>query len=333
MVQNFFFRYDNANRNILLHFQQAWLIALFLLLTTACGKKDEAQSPTPPSSNAAPVSAQAAAPAETLDTQISLPQLLASAAVAFKENRLVSPAGNNAIEFYLSVKARDPDNVQSTQGLVDLFPLGVSRAEQEIVARNVEEAIRIIGLLDAASPESYTVSKLKARLAAAQTQIRRDEERLLQQEQAAQQQALAREQSATAAARIPVPPQTAVAERNNNPPDNSSRSVASTASPPIESEPAKPAGETRDAVLVRQVAPAYPTMAVRRRQEGWVEVRFSVGADGKVRDAQVVRSDPPRIFDREAMRAVGQWIFQPALVDGNPVSSSVSRRIEFKQSE
>lgn len=333
-TQNFFFRYNHANSSILLRFQHGWLIALFLLLTTACGKKDEAQPAAPQSSNNPSTLAQAPAPDETLDTQIPVSQLLTNAAAAFKENRVVSPAGNNAIEFYLSVKAREPDNVQSTQGLVDLFPLGVSRAEKEIADRNVEEAMRIIGLLNTASPESYTVSKLKARLAAAQAQIRRDEERLLQQEQAAQQQMRDREQAATAPARIPVSPQPAVAESNSNTSASSSRPPAtSTAAPLTENEPAKPVGETKDAVLVRQIPPVYPAMAVRRRQEGWVEVRFNVGTDGKVNDAQVVRSNPPRIFDREALRAVGQWIFQPALIDGNPVSSSVSRRIEFKQGE
>jgi len=42
-----------------------------------------------------------------------------------------------------------------------------------------------------------------------------------------------------------------------------------------------------------------------------VQVEFTVGTDGSVSGARVVRATPPRVFDREALAAVKRWRFQP----------------------
>ena len=94
--------------------------------------------------------------------------------------------------------------------------------------------------------------------------------------------------------------------------------------------PAKPVGETRDAQQVRITQPVYPQAAVRKRDEGWVEVEFNVMPDGSIANAHVVDSQPARIFDRAAVDAVQHWTFNPALRDGQPVQATLRRRIEFK---
>ncbi|MBA3487804.1 MAG: TonB family protein, partial [Lysobacter sp.] len=38
---------------------------------------------------------------------------------------------------------------------------------------------------------------------------------------------------------------------------------------------------------------------------------FTVDADGSVSNVRVVQSNPPRVFDREAINAVRRWRFQP----------------------
>src|SRR5690606_19535109 len=58
-------------------------------------------------------------------------------------------------------------------------------------------------------------------------------------------------------------------------------------------------------------APRYPPDALRAAQAGEVQVEFTVGADGSVSDARVVRADPPRVFDREAVAAGGRWALGP----------------------
>ena len=54
-------------------------------------------------------------------------------------------------------------------------------------------------------------------------------------------------------------------------------------------------------------------------------VEFTVATDGSVSSARVVRANPPRVFDREAVAAVKRWRFQPV---GNEVTTR--RTIGFK---
>ena len=55
-----------------------------------------------------------------------------------------------------------------------------------------------------------------------------------------------------------------------------------------------------------------------------------VAADGSVQNAHVTASEPSRVFDREAVRAVQQAKFEPKLENGQAVASTLRRRIEFK---
>jgi protein TonB len=82
--------------------------------------------------------------------------------------------------------------------------------------------------------------------------------------------------------------------------------------------------------LMQAAQPEYPTAALRKQQQGWVEVEFTVGVDGKVRDAAVVKADPPRVFDREAVRAIQRSSFSPAQDAGKPVEARTRRKIEFR---
>jgi periplasmic protein TonB len=82
--------------------------------------------------------------------------------------------------------------------------------------------------------------------------------------------------------------------------------------------------------VVTPSPPSYPSQAARNREEGWVEVEFTVTADGKVVGAKVTASDPARVFDREAIRSIEKTKFSPRLENGVPVSATVRRRIEFK---
>jgi protein TonB len=99
---------------------------------------------------------------------------------------------------------------------------------------------------------------------------------------------------------------------------------------PASAAPAPAAGNARAAQLLTRVNPVYPSDAARNRQEGWVEVAFTVGADGRVKDASVVSATPPRIFNAAALRAVQGWTFQPRVENGKPAEQSIRTRIEFK---
>jgi protein TonB len=81
--------------------------------------------------------------------------------------------------------------------------------------------------------------------------------------------------------------------------------------------------------LVR-IPAEYPTKAAAQGIEGYVIVRFTVTETGAVIDPEVLRSEPPRIFDRSAMRAVSGWKYQPKMQDGKAVRDQVFARIVFK---
>lgn len=83
--------------------------------------------------------------------------------------------------------------------------------------------------------------------------------------------------------------------------------------------------------LVESSAPDYPRRALSEGIEGTVDLEFTVGADGKVRDISVVKSEPRQIFEVAAVKAVSKWIFTPAMRDGQAIDSHQRQHIEFKQ--
>lgn len=88
--------------------------------------------------------------------------------------------------------------------------------------------------------------------------------------------------------------------------------------------------------IVRELTPLvripaeYPINALSRGIEGFVEMRFTVTETGAVSDPEVLRSDPPGVFDRAAIRAVLKFKYQPQIVDGNPTAVVTYTRLVFQ---
>ncbi len=80
-------------------------------------------------------------------------------------------------------------------------------------------------------------------------------------------------------------------------------------------------GKTGDRPTIRMFcpSPAYPTGPAARGIGGQVQVAFDVNRAGAVENARVVSSEPPRMFDRAALRAAGRCRFLPQTVDGEAV--------------
>jgi TonB family protein len=81
---------------------------------------------------------------------------------------------------------------------------------------------------------------------------------------------------------------------------------------------------------VRRVAPGYPKHAVRANLEGFVEFSVTIAANGSVADAEILRSEPPGVFDQSAQTAIRKWKFKPKLEDGKPVEAHGFQRIDYK---
>jgi bla regulator protein BlaR1 len=65
------------------------------------------------------------------------------------------------------------------------------------------------------------------------------------------------------------------------------------------------------------VPPVYPERAKSARIEGNVELQYSIGDDGSVRDIKVLRAQPKGVFDAAALAALSQWRFEPSRDDAN----------------
>lgn len=81
---------------------------------------------------------------------------------------------------------------------------------------------------------------------------------------------------------------------------------------------------------VREVPPVYPREAERQRLSGWVDVEFTIAADGSTQDLEVRNAQPQRTFDQAAIDAVKRWRFEPVMRDGAAVAQRAAVRIRFE---
>ncbi len=82
-------------------------------------------------------------------------------------------------------------------------------------------------------------------------------------------------------------------------------------------------------VLVERTEPNYSEGLRRARKEGVVVLEAIIGADGCVQDAGVLKSADPAL-DLEAARAVTQWKYRPAVLDGRPVRVYLTVTVTFR---
>lgn len=74
-----------------------------------------------------------------------------------------------------------------------------------------------------------------------------------------------------------------------------------------------------EATPIVRINPRYPPAAARDGISGWVLLRFTIDETGGVTDVEVIDSEPRRVFDQEARRALLRWKYKPKIVDGKAV--------------
>lgn len=90
-------------------------------------------------------------------------------------------------------------------------------------------------------------------------------------------------------------------------------------------------GANQQAMPLHRVEPSYPARALQRGIEGYVVMRFTIDETGRPTDIQVVEAEPKRVFERDAIRALSNWKYQPKLSDGKAVTQpGQSVKLEFK---
>jgi hypothetical protein len=126
----------------------------------------------PVGTSAAPASTGTAADDGQSGTQI----LLGLARDAMRDGRLVTPAGSNAYEFYLSVLQLDPGNRAAQEALRESFPRAAVEIETTINKQDLEEARRELDLLREFDSNNFTLALLGGKLSAARTIVMRQHE-------------------------------------------------------------------------------------------------------------------------------------------------------------
>ncbi|HLZ12467.1 MAG TPA: energy transducer TonB [Candidatus Acidoferrum sp.] len=76
-------------------------------------------------------------------------------------------------------------------------------------------------------------------------------------------------------------------------------------------------GLVQQAMLVRRVEPIYPPLARQIRHSGQVRLHALIAVDGTIASLEVMDGDP--LLVRSALDAVGQWRYQPTLLNGTAV--------------
>lgn len=116
---------------------------------------------------------------------------------------------------------------------------------------------------------------------------------------------------------------------NTEPPVRAPEPVKAPPGAPASAPGPKIGGQVRPVELISHGQPmVYPAAAKKSRIQGPVVLDLTVGTDGKVKNVHVVSGNT--WLTGAAADAVKQWLYKPAIVDGNPVESSVRAVVEFQ---
>ena len=91
--------------------------------------------------------------------------------------------------------------------------------------------------------------------------------------------------------------------------------------------PIKVGGAVQMAKLVHKVIPAYPALARTARISGVVHLIGTIGKDGSIRNLQLIDGHP--MLARAALQAVEQWVYEPTLLNGEPVGVIAPIEVSF----
>jgi periplasmic protein TonB len=97
--------------------------------------------------------------------------------------------------------------------------------------------------------------------------------------------------------------------------------------PPPPTQPVRVGGNIKPPTRIKNVTPTYPPIAQSARVQGVVIIEATIGPNGRVTDARVLRSIP--LLDSAALDAVRQWEYTPTLLNGVPVPVIMTVTVNF----
>jgi protein TonB len=97
--------------------------------------------------------------------------------------------------------------------------------------------------------------------------------------------------------------------------------------PPPPPAPVRVGGNIKPPTKLKDVRPVYPSIAQSARVQGVVIIEATIGPDGRVQEAKVLRSIA--LLDAAALEAVKQWTFTPTTLNGTPVPVIMTVTVNF----
>ncbi len=83
-------------------------------------------------------------------------------------------------------------------------------------------------------------------------------------------------------------------------------------------------------MAIFKMKPLYPYRARRLNIAGEVEVKFLVDENGQATRIEILKSNPPGMFDGSVLKALPSWRFSPAKLEGETVPCWVITTIQFE---
>ena len=98
--------------------------------------------------------------------------------------------------------------------------------------------------------------------------------------------------------------------------------------PPVTPKQVMVGGRVKMARLIHQVEPLYPPLARQMRASGVVELVGIIGTNGRIRELKLLSGSP--LLAHAALEAVRQWIYEPTLLNGEPVELIATISVIFR---
>lgn len=212
-----------------------------------------------------------------------------AAADALSEQRIYTPAGDNAIEHYLALRRLRADDNALATALLELLPYALIASEQAVGRENFPEARRLLGLIEQADPQAPALSRLRDSIAVAEAEAAR---RIIAEAEAETAKRLELEVAQAAAAETERLRQAAAAPPPSAVPAPAAPTPVAAVPVPPKAQPAAPAAAPPVTLpkLLSAPSPRYPLVALRRKIEGDVTVEFTIQPDGSVRSPRIRRA-------------------------------------------
>jgi TonB family protein len=107
--------------------------------------------------------------------------------------------------------------------------------------------------------------------------------------------------------------------------------AAPEAQPSVPPERLRIGGSVQQTKLIRQPRPVYPREAKEAGIQGTVKLSAVIGKDGSIQFLEVLSGDP--LLASSAVEAVKQWVYQPTLLNGNPVEVVTQIEVNYTLSQ